>query len=74
MNELRGGVDLGTDDVPLALRVRDKIVSALMPIADEGRKAIDTGGGLGGFDLWVTIDGYEWIVQVSQGKRRGPTQ
>ncbi len=73
MTEIAGNVDLGSDDVHRALRVRSKMADALQAIADDPAASIDTGGGMGGFDLWVTIDGYEWVVQVSQGKRRGPS-
>ncbi len=58
-------------DKTLALKVREKMSKALQAIADNPAQSLDSGGGLGGFDLWVTIDGKEWAVQVSMTHKYG---
>ncbi|QIG76694.1 hypothetical protein EVC28_070 [Rhizobium phage RHph_I1_23] len=48
-----------------ALAVRNEIVGFLRAaLVDEG-SAIDTGGGLGSEDVWFTIDGEQYHLQIS---------
>lgn len=47
----------------LSTYVRD----VLQEIAD---KPIDTGGGMDQLDLWVTIDGVEYYVTISQKSKK----
>lgn len=63
--------DVGSD-VRAMLRVRSKMEGALNGVAD--KPISDMGGGLGGFDLWVWIDGKEWSVSVSETGRDAPHQ
>lgn len=42
-----------------------EILDFLNTIKDEGTE-IDSGGGFGGSDLWVTIGGEEFIIQVKK--------
>lgn len=45
--------------------VRDEIHSLLQSIKDEGSK-IDTGFGMDSADLWVTVGGVEFYIQIKR--------
>lgn len=46
-----------------AMSLANYIKGALLAVKDEG-SSIDTGGGFGARDLWVKIDGNEFMVSV----------
>jgi hypothetical protein len=47
----------------LALSLRNELIQMLQSIKDEGSE-IDTGGGGGSEDMWVTVGGVEFVIQV----------
>lgn len=65
--------DMGAGSVHEALATREKISKALQAISDTPSQGLDSGGGIGGFDLWVWIDRKEWLIQGrATGKERKP--
>jgi len=53
-----------------AAQVRDLIKEMLKSQADHGAP-IDTGGGFGCADLWMSFGGREYFITVKAGKIRG---
>lgn len=62
MNDQFHGFEPPTGDT---MSVAKYITGALSLVKDEG-SGIDTGGGSGKRDLWVTIEGKEFIVTVKE--------
>jgi hypothetical protein len=51
-----------------AAQIRDMIKDYLRPQADHGAP-IDTGGGFGGADLWISFGGIEYFITVKRGNK-----
>lgn len=49
--------------------VAAKIRTQLETIKDEGTK-IDSGSGMGSSDIWVTIDGVEWYIEIKKSLKQ----
>ena len=63
---MKDGPDLPPDDVA---QIRKEIAAFIRSaLADEGT-AIDAGGGFGGFDLWFTVGGIEYVLTVSRSEK-----
>lgn len=51
-----------------AASLRDEIRELLSTVRDHGTSA-DTGGGMGSADLWVTVQGVEYYINVKRGSK-----
>ena len=57
----------GRPDIAETLAFRDELVSLLNNLRDEGT-GIDTGSGYGVGDIWVTVGGTEFFIQVQRSR------
>ena len=53
------------------LAFREELRGLLESIKDEGT-SIDSGGGMGGVDLWVKVGGKEFYLHMSESKTGDP--
>lgn len=57
-------------DAKDACVIRDEIKAFLKQAAADEGSSLDTGGGLGGADLWFTVGGREYILNIKPTKTR----
>ena len=59
--------DMMDDKTKQAFSLAGEIRTFLHSVKDEGTN-IDSAGGLGGADLWVKVQGVEYLIQVAENK------
>lgn len=65
-------IDFSNMDYPIdAMHVRNLIAEMMRSQVDQGTEDMDTGGGFGAADLWMTIGGTEFIVTVKPVRKPG---